>query len=95
MRQSRERTGAQEKVGKILCALANEGHGEYNGRRKNPLETIKGEKNMKVCPKCGSQMNDTDLFCQNCGMSFGGGAPHENSQQPNGGQQNNWQQPNN
>ena len=75
MRQSRERTGAQEKVGKILCALANEGHGESNGRRKNPLETIKGEKNMKVCPKCGSQMNDTDLFCQNCGMSFGGGAP--------------------
>ena len=48
---------------------------------------------MKVCPKCGSQMNDTDLFCQNCGMSFGGGAPHENPQQPNGGQQNNWQQP--
>ncbi len=30
---------------------------------------------MKVCPKCGSQMNDTDLFCQTCGMSFGGGAP--------------------
>ena len=50
---------------------------------------------MKVCPKCGSQMNDTDLFCQTCGMSFGGGAPHENPQQPNGGQQNNWQQPNN
>ena len=48
---------------------------------------------MKVCPKCGSQMNDTDLFCQTCGMSFGGGAPHENPQQPNGGQQNNWQQP--
>lgn len=47
---------------------------------------------MKVCPKCGSQMNDTDLFCQTCGMSFGG-APHENPQQPNGGQQNNWQQP--
>ena len=38
----------------------------------------KEEKNMKVCPKCGSQMNDTDLFCQTCGMSFGGGAPHEN-----------------
>ena len=33
---------------------------------------------MKVCPKCGSQMNDADLFCQTCGMSFGGGAPHEN-----------------
>lgn len=48
---------------------------------------------MKVCPKCGSQMNDTDLFCQTCGMSFGGGAPHENPQQPNGGQPNNWQQP--
>ena len=42
MRQGRERTGAQGKAGKILCALANEGHGEYNGSSKNPLETIKG-----------------------------------------------------
>ncbi len=53
----------------------------------------KGDPNMKVCPKCGSQMDDTDAFCKTCGMSFGGGAPHENPQQPNGGQQNNWQQP--
>lgn len=48
---------------------------------------------MKVCPKCGSQMNDNDSFCETCGMGFGGDAPHDNSQQPNEGQPNNWQQP--
>ena len=25
---------------------------------------------MKYCSKCGSNMNDNSMFCQNCGKSF-------------------------
>ena len=25
---------------------------------------------MKICPNCNSEVNDTDMFCSNCGYSF-------------------------
>ena len=54
---------------------------------KAEIQPEKGDMKMKVCPKCGAQMNDTDTVCAACGMHFESGAP-------NGGQQtNNWQQP--
>ena len=52
---------------------------------------------MKVCPKCGAQMNDTDTVCAACGMRFESGAPNggqqTNNWQQGAQQQNNWQQP--
>lgn len=59
---------------------------------KAEIQPEKGDMKMKVCPKCGAQMNDTDTVCAACGMRFESGAPN-GGQQTNNWQQNNWQQP--
>lgn len=46
----------------------------------------------KICVSCGSQLEDNEAFCSNCGAAQNGGNP---SQQNNGQQFNNGQQYNN
>ena len=64
---------------------------------KAEIQPEKGDMKMKVCPKCGAQMNDTDTVCAACGMRFESGAPNggqqTNNWQQGAQQQNNWQQP--
>lgn len=41
---------------------------------------------MKFCTHCGSQLNETETFCKNCGAPVGGSA-NMNQAQPNQGYQ--------
>lgn len=45
---------------------------------------------MKTCPKCGTQLNDTAIFCHSCGEKFTVSAGASAEQQP---QQPQYQQP--
>lgn len=41
-----------------------------------------GEKNMKICPNCHAQLDDSSIFCTSCGTQFGAVPPQQNAVPP-------------
>lgn len=40
------------------------------------------EKNMKICPNCHAQLDDSSIFCTSCGTQFGAVPPQQNAVPP-------------